>query len=216
MEPQLQHEASVWVSQGGVKVLITGPWLESSSEYSCLFDHISVPAALIQPGVLRCYCPGNTSREHHGAPPPIQIAEPTWILYLLFGFQLTTPGWWCSRWPWAVRSSLPRWCLSTRRETYLPCRRLSTTGCPLTVRTTVLPQWFFFGFTAQTRNIKSFCLRLLLHHMNAIVIVAMLSSLISVSVTTIEQHVLVQALVLVFLCAHTHIEQCLMVPVGTK
>lgn len=46
--------------QGGVKVLITGPWLESSSEYSCLFDHISVPAALIQPGVLRCYCPGNT------------------------------------------------------------------------------------------------------------------------------------------------------------
>lgn len=43
-----------------MKVLITGPWLESSSEYSCLFDHISVPAALIQPGVLRCYCPGNT------------------------------------------------------------------------------------------------------------------------------------------------------------
>uniref|UniRef100_A0A087X517 Calmodulin-binding transcription activator 1 n=1 Tax=Poecilia formosa TaxID=48698 RepID=A0A087X517_POEFO len=43
--------------EGGVKVLITGPWLESSSEYSCLFDHISVPAALIQPGVLRCYCP---------------------------------------------------------------------------------------------------------------------------------------------------------------
>lgn len=48
------------MSQGGVKVLITGPWLESSSEYSCLFDHISVPAALIQPGVLRCYCPGDT------------------------------------------------------------------------------------------------------------------------------------------------------------
>lgn len=50
--------------QGGVKVLITGPWLESSSEYSCLFDHISVPAALIQPGVLRCYCPGNTPVCH--------------------------------------------------------------------------------------------------------------------------------------------------------
>ncbi|XP_071385002.1 calmodulin-binding transcription activator 1-like [Centroberyx affinis] len=45
--------------EGGVKVLITGPWLESSSEYSCLFDHISVPAALIQPGVLRCYCPAH-------------------------------------------------------------------------------------------------------------------------------------------------------------
>lgn len=67
---QLRHEASVWVSQGGVKVLITGPWLESSSEYSCLFDHISVPAALIQPGVLRCYCPGNTpgrERPRHTA-----------------------------------------------------------------------------------------------------------------------------------------------------
>ncbi|XP_068172245.1 calmodulin-binding transcription activator 1-like isoform X1 [Antennarius striatus] len=45
--------------EGGVKVLITGPWLESNSEYSCLFDHISVPAALIQPGVLRCYCPAH-------------------------------------------------------------------------------------------------------------------------------------------------------------
>ncbi|XP_069366156.1 calmodulin-binding transcription activator 1-like isoform X2 [Paralichthys olivaceus] len=45
--------------EGGVKVLITGPWLESGSEYSCLFDHISVPAALIQPGVLRCYCPAH-------------------------------------------------------------------------------------------------------------------------------------------------------------
>ncbi|KAM6980784.1 calmodulin-binding transcription activator 1 [Aplochiton taeniatus] len=45
--------------EGGVKVLITGPWLETSSEYSCLFDHISVPAALIQPGVLRCYCPAH-------------------------------------------------------------------------------------------------------------------------------------------------------------
>ncbi|KAJ0068981.1 hypothetical protein NL108_015757 [Boleophthalmus pectinirostris] len=45
--------------EGGVKVLITGPWLESTSDYSCFFDHISVPAALIQPGVLRCYCPAH-------------------------------------------------------------------------------------------------------------------------------------------------------------
>lgn len=45
-------------SQGGVKVLITGPWQEASNNYSCLFDQISVPASLIQPGVLRCYCPG--------------------------------------------------------------------------------------------------------------------------------------------------------------
>lgn len=47
------------IFQGGVKVLITGPWQEDSSSYTCLFDQISVPASLIQPGVLRCYCPGN-------------------------------------------------------------------------------------------------------------------------------------------------------------
>ncbi|XP_012577517.1 PREDICTED: calmodulin-binding transcription activator 1-like [Condylura cristata] len=45
--------------QGGVKVLITGPWQEASNNYSCLFDQISVPASLIQPGVLRCYCPAH-------------------------------------------------------------------------------------------------------------------------------------------------------------
>uniref|UniRef100_A0A671LV28 Calmodulin-binding transcription activator 1 n=1 Tax=Sinocyclocheilus anshuiensis TaxID=1608454 RepID=A0A671LV28_9TELE len=49
----------VYVSQGGVKVLITGPWQEASSEYTCLFDQITVPASLIQPGVLRCYCPAH-------------------------------------------------------------------------------------------------------------------------------------------------------------
>nr|XP_055039884.1 calmodulin-binding transcription activator 1 isoform X7 [Misgurnus anguillicaudatus] len=45
--------------EGGVKVLITGPWQEVSSEYTCLFDQITVPASLIQPGVLRCYCPAH-------------------------------------------------------------------------------------------------------------------------------------------------------------
>nr|XP_058908098.1 calmodulin-binding transcription activator 1 isoform X6 [Kogia breviceps] len=45
--------------EGGVKVLITGPWQEASHDYSCLFDQISVPASLIQPGVLRCYCPAH-------------------------------------------------------------------------------------------------------------------------------------------------------------
>uniref|UniRef100_A0A672P5F4 Calmodulin-binding transcription activator 1 n=1 Tax=Sinocyclocheilus grahami TaxID=75366 RepID=A0A672P5F4_SINGR len=49
----------VFISQGGVKVLITGPWQEASSEYTCLFDQITVPASLIQPGVLRCYCPAH-------------------------------------------------------------------------------------------------------------------------------------------------------------
>ncbi|XP_051961111.1 calmodulin-binding transcription activator 1-like isoform X4 [Xyrauchen texanus] len=45
--------------EGGVKVLITGPWQEDSSSYACLFNQISVPASLIQPGVLRCYCPAH-------------------------------------------------------------------------------------------------------------------------------------------------------------
>ncbi|XP_075406699.1 calmodulin-binding transcription activator 1 isoform X1 [Tenrec ecaudatus] len=45
--------------EGGVKVLITGPWQEASTNYSCLFDQVSVSASLIQPGVLRCYCPAH-------------------------------------------------------------------------------------------------------------------------------------------------------------
>ncbi|XP_006903347.1 PREDICTED: calmodulin-binding transcription activator 2 isoform X5 [Elephantulus edwardii] len=45
--------------EGGVKVLITGPWTESTEHYSCVFDHIAVPASLVQPGVLRCYCPAH-------------------------------------------------------------------------------------------------------------------------------------------------------------
>ncbi|XP_035850155.1 calmodulin-binding transcription activator 2 [Sander lucioperca] len=45
--------------EGGVKVLITGPWSELSGSYSCVFDQSAVPASLIQPGVLRCYCPAH-------------------------------------------------------------------------------------------------------------------------------------------------------------
>ncbi|XP_021590277.2 calmodulin-binding transcription activator 2 isoform X8 [Ictidomys tridecemlineatus] len=48
--------------EGGVKVLITGPWTEAAEHYSCVFDHIAVPASLVQPGVLRCYCPDNQFR----------------------------------------------------------------------------------------------------------------------------------------------------------
>ncbi|XP_031687250.1 calmodulin-binding transcription activator 2 [Oncorhynchus kisutch] len=45
--------------EGGVKVLITGPWLEATGRYSCVFDQSTVPASLIQPGVLRSYCPAH-------------------------------------------------------------------------------------------------------------------------------------------------------------
>ncbi|XP_056589848.1 calmodulin-binding transcription activator 2 isoform X1 [Triplophysa dalaica] len=45
--------------EGGVKVLITGPWSETDARYTCVFDQSRVPASLIQPGVLRCYCPAH-------------------------------------------------------------------------------------------------------------------------------------------------------------
>ncbi|XP_054608669.1 calmodulin-binding transcription activator 2 isoform X3 [Dunckerocampus dactyliophorus] len=45
--------------EGGVKVLITGPWSEQLGQYLCVFDQSAVPASLIQPGVLRCYCPAH-------------------------------------------------------------------------------------------------------------------------------------------------------------
>lgn len=79
--PRLTLVSATCSFQGGVKVLITGPWQEASSNYSCLFDQISVPASLIQPGVLRCYCPGEAAfrggpgarelrtRSAPGAPP---------------------------------------------------------------------------------------------------------------------------------------------------
>lgn len=53
-----------------MKVLITGPWQEASNNYSCLFDQISVPASLIQPGVLRCYCPGERPPPGRGRRAP--------------------------------------------------------------------------------------------------------------------------------------------------
>lgn len=45
--------------EGGAKVLIAGPWTESSDQYTVLFDNFPVPSILVQNGLLRCYCPGN-------------------------------------------------------------------------------------------------------------------------------------------------------------
>lgn len=68
-QPQNQHsmEGSAKITdyspewaypEGGVKVLVTGPW-HSSGPYTVLFDTFPVPTTLVQSGVLRCYCPGN-------------------------------------------------------------------------------------------------------------------------------------------------------------
>lgn len=43
--------------EGGVKVLVTGPW-NINSNYTVLFDSFPVPTTIVQSGVLRCYCPG--------------------------------------------------------------------------------------------------------------------------------------------------------------
>uniref|UniRef100_T1IL77 CG-1 domain-containing protein n=1 Tax=Strigamia maritima TaxID=126957 RepID=T1IL77_STRMM len=45
--------------EGGVKVLVTGPWYSSSSPYNILFDGVAMPTTLVQSGVLRCFCPAH-------------------------------------------------------------------------------------------------------------------------------------------------------------
>lgn len=44
--------------EGGAKVLVAGPWTETSDQYTVLFDNFPVPSILVQNGLLRCYCPG--------------------------------------------------------------------------------------------------------------------------------------------------------------
>lgn len=44
--------------EGGIKVLVTGPWYSTSTPYTVLFDTFPVPTTLVQSGVLRCFCPG--------------------------------------------------------------------------------------------------------------------------------------------------------------
>ncbi|XP_038076882.1 calmodulin-binding transcription activator 1-like isoform X2 [Patiria miniata] len=45
--------------EGGVKILVTGPWHSTTANYQCMFDNYAVPASLVQTGVLRCYCPAH-------------------------------------------------------------------------------------------------------------------------------------------------------------
>ncbi|XP_060111786.1 calmodulin-binding transcription activator 2 [Heteronotia binoei] len=68
--------------EGGVKVLITGPWAEEAEPYTCLFDQISVPASLIQAGVLRCYCPA-----HEAGLVPLQVAQDSRLVSLSVLFE---------------------------------------------------------------------------------------------------------------------------------
>ncbi|XP_013164317.1 PREDICTED: calmodulin-binding transcription activator 2 isoform X1 [Papilio xuthus] len=45
--------------EGGVKVLVAGPWTDTSDQYTVLFDNFPVPSILVQNGLLRCYCPAH-------------------------------------------------------------------------------------------------------------------------------------------------------------
>ncbi|KAJ2948886.1 hypothetical protein O0L34_g5815 [Tuta absoluta] len=45
--------------EGGVKVLVAGPWTDSNDQYTVLFDNFPVPSILVQNGLLRCYCPAH-------------------------------------------------------------------------------------------------------------------------------------------------------------
>lgn len=46
-------------TDGGVKVLVTGPWKSPASSYTVLFDSFPVQTTVVQEGVLRCYCPAH-------------------------------------------------------------------------------------------------------------------------------------------------------------
>ncbi|XP_074023524.1 calmodulin-binding transcription activator 2-like, partial [Numenius arquata] len=71
--------------EGGVKVLITGPW--GAGAYTCLFDSLSVPAALVQPGVLRCYCP-----PHEAGVAALRVACPPQLLSAAAPFEYRARG----------------------------------------------------------------------------------------------------------------------------
>lgn len=43
--------------------MVTGPWY-SSTPYTVLFDSLPVPTTLVQEGVLRCYCPGESNEPN--------------------------------------------------------------------------------------------------------------------------------------------------------
>lgn len=45
--------------EGGIKLLIAGPWYSPQVNYSIIFDGISVSGQLVQTGVLRCYVPAH-------------------------------------------------------------------------------------------------------------------------------------------------------------
>ncbi|XP_035787372.1 uncharacterized protein LOC118464251 isoform X3 [Anopheles albimanus] len=71
--------------EGGIKVLVTGPWSTSSS-YSVLFDSFPVPTTLVQDGVLRCYCPA-----HEVGVVTLQVACDGFVISNAVNFEYKSP-----------------------------------------------------------------------------------------------------------------------------
>jgi hypothetical protein len=49
--------------QGGTKILVVGEFPSRSGEYTVTFGDLAVPAAYLQLGVLKCFCPRKSERE---------------------------------------------------------------------------------------------------------------------------------------------------------
>ncbi|XP_039443461.1 calmodulin-binding transcription activator 1-like isoform X5 [Culex pipiens pallens] len=71
--------------EGGIKVLVTGPWSASSS-YTVLFDSFPVPTTLVQNGVLRCYCPA-----HEVGVVTLQVACDGYVISNAVNFEYKSP-----------------------------------------------------------------------------------------------------------------------------
>jgi hypothetical protein len=71
--------------EGGVKVLVTGPW-NANSSYTVLFDSLPVPTSLVQTGVLRCYCPA-----HEVGVATLQVASDGYVISNSVNFEYKSP-----------------------------------------------------------------------------------------------------------------------------
>lgn len=71
--------------EGGVKVLVTGPW-ETNSPYTVLFDNFPVPTTLVQGGVLRCYCPA-----HEVGVATVQVSSQGFVISNSVNFEYKSP-----------------------------------------------------------------------------------------------------------------------------
>lgn len=58
--PQIADYSPDWsYPEGGMKVLVAGPWTSQTLHYNVFFDGMSVPTSLVQNGVLRCFSPAH-------------------------------------------------------------------------------------------------------------------------------------------------------------